>query len=84
MMGARMAMAARMSVRACASTSRADLSWPAGSCWLPAHHPLVGLTLPPQKHRQEQKHQHFQRTKKGQPLMRYRIEKMLDELRAGQ
>jgi apyrase len=33
-----------------------------------------------QKGRKEQKHLHFKRNAKGQPLMRYRMEKLLSQI----
>lgn len=49
-----------------------------------AHHTkTVPLSFPLQKHRKEQKHQFFQKTKRGQPVMKARIEKMLEQLQAG-
>ncbi len=33
-----------------------------------------------QKHRKEEKHLYFKRTAKGQPLMRYRMDKLLAKI----
>ncbi len=37
----------------------------------------------PQKARKEQKHLHFKRNAKGQPLMRFRMEKLLGQIEKG-
>lgn len=38
---------------------------------------------PLQKVRKEQKHLHFKRNAKGQPLMRFRMEKLLGQIEKG-
>jgi hypothetical protein len=37
-----------------------------------------------QKHRQEQKHKFFQKTRRGQPVIKHRMEKILEQLQKEQ